>query len=140
MKRIAAIGPLLLALVTSSGAALAQPKRPAEAPIDPYAEPPKPAKPDPKPEPKADPLAREASRDTSPSKIPPRVGLTDVTAVQGLLAVQRLDGWLLFDRDGSNPIARRVVAPEGHPTRPWFYLIPAKGEPIALVHDAEKRS
>lgn len=63
-----------------------------------------------------------------------------MTAVQGLLAVQRLDGWLLFDRDGENPIARRVVAPEGNPTRPWFYLIRARGEPIALVHEAEKRS
>ncbi len=62
-----------------------------------------------------------------------------MTAVQGLLAVQRLDGWLLFDRDGENLIARRVVAPEGHPTRPWFYLIRAKGELVALVHEAEKR-
>ncbi|MBA3394830.1 MAG: aminopeptidase P family protein [Deltaproteobacteria bacterium] len=72
--------------------------------------------------------------------IPARVGITDATTMQGLLAVQRLDGWLLVDRDGSNPIARRLVAPEGHPTRPWFYLIPAKGSAIALVHDAEKRS
>lgn len=60
--------------------------------------------------------------------------------MQGLLAVQRLDGWLLFDRDGANPIARRLVSPDGNPTRPWFYMIPAKGEPITLVHDAEKRS
>src|SRR5258705_73467 len=37
-----------------------------------------------------------------PSPIPRRVELADVTAVQGLLAVQRLDGWLLFDRDGEN--------------------------------------
>ena len=57
-----------------------------------------------------------------------------VTAVQGLLAVQHLDGWLLFDRDGENPIAVRLVAPDGHPQRPWFYMIPAQGEPIALVH------
>lgn len=123
-----------------------------EAPLDPY-----PAKPDPKatkpadpkqppapvPSPKVDPKAdlKKAPDpyDTSP-KIPSRVGLADLTAVQGLLAVQRLDGWLLFDRDGENPIARRLVAPDGHPTRPWFYLIPAKGDPITLVHDAEKRS
>jgi len=72
--------------------------------------------------------------------IPARVGISDLTAVQGLLAVQRLDGWLLFDRDGENPIASRLVEPEGHPTRPWFYLLPAKGEPIALVHTAEQRS
>jgi Xaa-Pro aminopeptidase len=72
--------------------------------------------------------------------VPRRVGLADVTAVQGLLAVQRLDGWLLFDRDGENPIAVRLVAPDGHPTRPWFYMIPARGHPVALVHSAEVRS
>lgn len=121
MKRIAAI---VLTLYASSAGVAAQPKRPAEAPVDPYADPPAPA----------------PSTPGAAPKIPPRVGLADVTAVQGLLAVQRLDGWLLFDRDGENPIARRVVAPEGKPTRPWFYLIRAKGEPIALVHDAEKRS
>ncbi len=76
----------------------------------------------------------------APAAIPARVGISDLTAVQGLLAVQRLDGWLLFDRDGENPIASRLVAPEGHPTRPWFYLLPAKGQPLALVHSAEQRS
>jgi Xaa-Pro aminopeptidase len=72
--------------------------------------------------------------------VPRRVGLADISAVQGLLAVQRLDGWLLFDRDGENPIAVRLVAPDGHPTRPWFYMIPARGAPVALVHSAELRS
>jgi Xaa-Pro aminopeptidase len=75
-----------------------------------------------------------------PPAIPRRVGLADITAVQGLLAVQRLDGWLLFDRDGENPIAVRLVAPDGHPTRPWFYMIPARGDPVALVHTSEQRS
>ena len=91
------------------------------APVDPYAP--------------ASPSANDPS-----SPIPRRVGLADITAVQGLLAVQRLDGWLLFDRDGENPIAVRLVAPEGHPTRPWFYMIPARGNPIVLVHTAEQRS
>ncbi|HEU0029095.1 MAG TPA: M24 family metallopeptidase [Kofleriaceae bacterium] len=105
------------------------PKKPGKAaPLDPYADPKAAGKP-------ADPYAPGAS-----AGIPSRVGIADVPAVQGLLAVQRLDGWLLFDRDGENPIARRLVAPEGGPTRPWFYMIPAKGQPIALVHDAEKRS
>jgi len=92
------------------------------APVDPYA----PAQP-PKDEPKR-------------SAIPSRVGVADIGTVQGLLAVQRLDGWLLTDRDGTNSIAVRIVAPEGHPQRPWFYLIPSRGEPIALVHTAEQRS
>ena len=85
----------------------------------------------------ADPYARSGDPATP---IPRRVGLADVPAVQGLLAVQRLDGWLLFDRDGENPIAERLVAPDGHPTRPWFYMIPARGTPIALVHSTELRS
>lgn len=75
-----------------------------------------------------------------PTAIPARVTLSDLTAVQGLLAVQRIDGWLMFDRDGENPISARLVAPEGHPSRPWFYLIPSKGEAIALVHSAEARN
>lgn len=74
-----------------------------------------------------------------PTAIPARVTLQDITAVQGLLAVQRIDGWLLFDRDGENPISARLVSPEGHPSRPWFYLVPAKGEALALVHTAEVR-
>jgi Xaa-Pro dipeptidase len=88
------------------------------------------------------PLAGEAPVDpyAAATPIPRRVGLADVATVQGLLAVQRLDGWLLFDRDGENPIAVRLVAPDGHPTRPWFYMIPARGNPVALVHSAEVRS
>jgi Xaa-Pro aminopeptidase len=136
----------------------AAPKKPGK-PTDPYADP----RPDPKARPgkPADPYAVDPGAKLDPKQpkapvdpyavggpsavggtpsVPSRVGLADVTAVQGLLAVQRLDGWLLFDRDGENPIAARLVAPEGHPTRPWFYLIPARGQPITLVHDAEKRS
>jgi len=65
---------------------------------------------------------------------PGRTGL-DLTAVQGLLALQRLDGWLLFDRDGQNPIARALVKPEGRVERAWFYLLPATGtEAILLCH------
>jgi Xaa-Pro dipeptidase len=85
----------------------------------------------------ADPYVRPGDPATP---IPRRVGLADVPAVQGLLAVQRLDGWLLFDRDGENPIAERLVAPDGHPTRLWFYMIPAHGMPIALIHATERRS
>jgi len=109
-------------------------------PLDPPGTKAKPGKADP-----ADPYAPTPTdsyaqlKPIAPS-IPSRVGISDLTAVQGLLAVQRLDGWLLVDRDGENPIADRLVAPEGHPTRPWFYLLPAKGEPIALVHTAEARS
>lgn len=85
-----------------------------------------------------DPYA--APEPTVAPAIPTRVTITDTTAVQGLLAVQRLDAWLLYDRDNANPIAKRIVGPDGNPSRPWFYTIPARGEPTAIVHVAELRS
>lgn len=122
-------------------------------PDDPYADPvtPPPAKGTPPvvppiPEKAAPPAGKKEPppkepppKEIVPTAIPARVTLQDITAVQGLLAVQRIDGWLLFDRDGENPIAARLVSPEGHPSRPWFYLVPAKGEALALVHTAEVR-
>ena len=61
----------------------------------------------------------------------------DFDVVQGLLAVQRLDGWLLYDFQGQNPIAAELVNPKGLQTRRWFYYIPAKGQPVALIHKVE---
>lgn len=68
----------------------------------------------------------------------------DVAAVQAALRADGLDGWLLYDFRGLNPIAADVTAVNkqgGHlATRRWYYLIPASGEPRALVHAIEKRS
>lgn len=61
----------------------------------------------------------------------------DLGAVQGLLAIQELDGWLLYDNRGQNPIARELVNPDGEPSRRWFYFIPAEGQPMALVHKVD---
>lgn len=61
-------------------------------------------------------------------------------AVQAALREDGLDGWLLYDFHGSNPIARSVVGLENGDkmtTRRWFYLVPAHGEPRALVHAIE---
>lgn len=67
----------------------------------------------------------------------------DVPAIQAALRASRLDGWLLYDFHGSNPVSRRVagLGTTGHmTTRRWFYLVPASGEPRALVHKIEKRT
>jgi Xaa-Pro aminopeptidase len=61
----------------------------------------------------------------------------DFEAVQGLLAVQQLDGWLLYDFQGQNPIAQELVNPKGLQTRRWFYFIPSQGQPVALIHKVE---
>ena len=67
----------------------------------------------------------------------------DVAAVQEALRVDGLDGWLLYDFHGSNPIAARLAGQTngGHmTTRRWYYLIPAQGEPRALVHAIERHN
>lgn len=65
----------------------------------------------------------------------------DVAAVQQALSAHGLDGWLWYDFQGSNPIAQRLAGlGKGGPlaSRRWFYLIPAAGEPRALVHAIER--
>jgi Xaa-Pro aminopeptidase len=65
----------------------------------------------------------------------------DISSVQSALREESLDGWLLYDFRGLNPIAADITGvarQEGHlATRRWFYLIPASGEPRALVHEIE---
>ena len=60
------------------------------------------------------------------------------------MKAEGLDGWLLYDFRGINPIAADVtgVAKQGGhlATRRWYYLIPAVGEPRALVHAIEPRA
>jgi Xaa-Pro aminopeptidase len=64
----------------------------------------------------------------------------DIAAVQAALAEDGLDGWLLYDFHGSNPIARGLAGLNGTgkmTTRRWYYMVPATGEPRALVHAIE---
>ena len=63
-----------------------------------------------------------------------------IPAVQKALKEEGLDGWLLYDFHGSNPIARRLTGLDtgGKMTsRRWFYVIPADGEPKKLMHAIE---
>jgi Xaa-Pro dipeptidase len=67
----------------------------------------------------------------------------DVAAIQQSLRAAGLDGWLLYDFHGSNPIAARLLgtAEAGKmTTRRWFYLVPAAGEPKGLVHAIERQT
>ena len=67
----------------------------------------------------------------------------DIDAIQVALRGERLDGWLLYDFHGSNPIASRLVGLAGNgkmATRRWYYLIPATGTPRGLVHAIERRN
>ena len=62
----------------------------------------------------------------------------DISAIQQALRDDGLDGWLLYDFHGSNPIATKLVGLTGrHVTRRWYYFIPASGTPVKLVHAIE---
>jgi Xaa-Pro aminopeptidase len=63
--------------------------------------------------------------------------------VQQSLKAEGLDGWLLYDFHGSNPIAARLLGTANGAkmtTRRWFYLVPATGEPRGLVHAIERKT
>jgi Xaa-Pro dipeptidase len=63
----------------------------------------------------------------------------DTGAIQKALREQGLDGWLLYDLRGSNPIARAVIGFDERQigTRRWFYFIPREGDPVAILHAIE---
>ena len=61
-------------------------------------------------------------------------------AIQKTLAIEQIDGWLLYDFHGSNPIAVKLAGLAGSgqmTTRRWYYFIPATGTPKKLVHAIE---
>jgi Xaa-Pro dipeptidase len=62
-----------------------------------------------------------------------------VARVQEVLREQELDGWLLYEFHGINPVAVALLG-LGKTTRRGFVLIPAVGEPVALVHAIEASS
>jgi Xaa-Pro aminopeptidase len=61
----------------------------------------------------------------------------DLPQVQATLAELGLDGWLLFDFKGVNPICGRILGPTGMGSRRLFVLLPRQGKPVALVHKIE---
>jgi Xaa-Pro aminopeptidase len=59
--------------------------------------------------------------------------------VKKYLAKEGIDGWLLYDFNGNNPLAREFlkIDPDTLTTRRFFYWIPAKGAPIKMMHVVE---
>ncbi|MBA2684837.1 MAG: aminopeptidase P family protein [Gemmatimonadaceae bacterium] len=59
-------------------------------------------------------------------------------ALQKALADAKLDGWLLYDFQGANPIAAGALALDGMVTRRVFGWVPRDGVPVAVTHDIEQ--
>jgi Xaa-Pro dipeptidase len=59
-------------------------------------------------------------------------------AVQRTLADAGLDGWLLFDFRGINPIASAMLGLKGMLSRRVFAWIPRDGTPVGVIHAIEQ--
>lgn len=57
---------------------------------------------------------------------------------QAAIADAGLDGWLLYDFRGANPIAAGLLGLEGMVTRRVFAWIPREGTPVAVTHAIEQ--
>ena len=59
-------------------------------------------------------------------------------ALQSALDRAGLDGWLLYDFHGLNPIAVGMLELPGMTTRRFFVYIPRQGAPVAITHAIEQ--
>ena len=58
--------------------------------------------------------------------------------VQQALSEAGVDGWLLFDFRGVNPVAAGMLGVHGMLTRRIFGFIPTEGVPVAITHNIEQ--
>lgn len=58
--------------------------------------------------------------------------------IQKVIADSGVDGWLIFDFHGLNPVAGGVLGLEGMGTRRIFAFIPKTGLPVAITHAIEQ--
>ena len=65
--------------------------------------------------------------------------MAKIEQVKKYLEAEGIDGWLLYDFHGSNPLTRSFleISAGAVTTRRFFYWIPVRGAPVKLVHAIE---
>jgi Xaa-Pro aminopeptidase len=61
-----------------------------------------------------------------------------VADIQGALTEAGVDGWLIYDFHGLNPVAVGLLALQGMTSRRFFVYIPRNGDPVAITHAIEQ--
>jgi Xaa-Pro dipeptidase len=74
-------------------------------------------------------MATDGSRALTPATLP---------ELQAALGRAGLDGWLLYDFRGTNPIAAGILGLDGMVTRRVFAYVPREGVPVAVTHAIEQ--
>jgi hypothetical protein len=60
--------------------------------------------------------------------------MASITAAQAYMRDQKIDGWLVYDFRGSNPILPQLLRGKRWTTRRALLFVPASGEAVLLVH------
>ena len=68
----------------------------------------------------------------------PALTTTTLPDLQDAIKNAGIDGWLLYDFRGLNPIASGMLGIEGMVTRRYFAWIPREGVPVAITHGIEQ--
>lgn len=66
------------------------------------------------------------------------LNLQTLPRVQEALVQAGVDGWLIFDFHGLNPVATGLLGLTGMGTRRIFVLVPREGAPVAITHAIEQ--
>ncbi|HUF51455.1 MAG TPA: M24 family metallopeptidase [Longimicrobiales bacterium] len=61
----------------------------------------------------------------------------DIDAMQAAVRAAGLDGWLLYDLHARNDVTTHLIG-LGDMSRRFFVLVPAQGDPIAIIHGIEQ--
>lgn len=68
----------------------------------------------------------------------PLLNPKSLPSIQATLQAMDLDGWLLFDFHGLNPVATGMIGLEGLLSRRIFVLVGREGAPMAITHAIEQ--
>jgi Xaa-Pro aminopeptidase len=63
---------------------------------------------------------------------------SQLVGIRRAIADAGVDGWLLYDFHGLNPIAGTIAGISGKVTRRYFCYIPLDGNPVAITHAIEQ--
>lgn len=63
----------------------------------------------------------------------------DIQSIQKAIAGEKLGGWLFFNFLHRDPLSDKIlnIPSERINSRPWYYFVPACGEPIRICHAVE---
>jgi len=68
------------------------------------------------------------------------MSIFNLSQIRKKLTEHKIDGWLFYDFQGSDPIGREILnlTKEFTQSCRWYYYIPAQGVPVKIVHPVDR--